>query len=69
MIMVEIRGLHLEKMGTQPYIILKKGLSLRFISTFISDSRTKHSQDETFFSNYIPFKYSEIHSDHIHLYY
>jgi len=56
MIMVEIRGLRLEKMGTQPYIILKKGLSLRFISTFISDSRTKHLQDETFFSNYIPFK-------------
>lgn len=56
MIVVEIRGLRLEKMGTQPYIILRKALSLHFISTFIDDSRTKNLQDVTFFSNCIPFK-------------
>lgn len=66
MIVMEIRGLRLEKMGTQPYIILRKALSLRFIS-FIDDSRTKNLQDVTFFPNCIPFKWSEIYFDCIYL--
>lgn len=57
MIAMEIRGLSLEKTGMQPYIILRKGLSLRVISTFIDDSRTETFRDEnTFWSNYIPLK-------------
>lgn len=42
MLAVEIRGLGLEKTGTQPYIILRKGLPLRVISTFIDESRVKN---------------------------